>query len=223
MSLPIFTLTYVVSAGIGAAALARFGSTLATSWTGGNTKQMSEARKYATGLALVGGSLAACSPVNPLYAVFLSLCVGAFTPFVMGLWFAGLRVPQYFGKLLNAVDKAADVTNTTLADADKRGEITAQVVGTLGVAKEKVEGLLGSKTDAASVNYFPTTPVEAVTSDADASDLNASIVAEAGDGGGSNGGGNAPADFTKGGAGDGSSTQPPASPKPRVNRKNSKQ
>lgn len=223
MSLPIFTLTYVVSAGIGAAAVARFGSTLATSWTGGNTKQMSEARKYATGLALVGGSLAACSPVNPFYAVFLALCVGAFTPFVLGLWFAGLRVPQYFGKLLTAVDKAADVTNTTLADPQQRAAIASQVVGTLDAAKGKVEELLGSKTDAASINYFPATQEEVVTADADASDLNASIEAEAGAGGGSGSGGNAPAENPTGGAGDGGSTEPPASPKPRLNRKNNKQ
>lgn len=221
MSLPIFTLTYVGLSGLGAASVARFGSTLATSWTGGNTKQMSEARKYATGLALVGGSLAACSPVNPLYAVFLSLCVGAFTPFVMGLWFAGLRVPQYFGKLLTAVDKAADVTNTTLADPQQRAAIASQVVSTFDTAKGKVEALLGSKTDAASINYFPATQEEVVTADADASDLNASIEAEAGDGGGSNGGGNAPADAQTGGADDGGSTQPPASPK-LVNRKNNK-
>ncbi|MDP3508600.1 MAG: hypothetical protein Q8T09_11460 [Candidatus Melainabacteria bacterium] len=143
----IFTVSYVVSGGILAAALARFGATLAITWTGGNDKDLPQARKYASGLALVGGGLAACSPVNPLFAVVLAASVGLFTAFCLGLLYFGAKVPKHYGNLLKFVDGKAGKLNSELAKPETKQALLATVSAVTEYAKVQASNLIPNKND----------------------------------------------------------------------------
>lgn len=141
MSTTLFTLLYVGSGALMAAAVARFGATLAVTWTGGDDKQLEDSRKWSTGFALVGGGLAACSPVNPLLALLLAVASGAFVSFCLGLWFLGMRVPKDYARLLSIVDAKAGQVNTALADPKTKTAIKAEAVKVLQAGQAQLRSL----------------------------------------------------------------------------------
>jgi hypothetical protein len=157
----LLTLGYVVFGALVSAAAARFGATLAVTWTGGNSKDLPQARKYASGLALVGGALAACSPVNAAFAVVLAASVGLFTSFCLGLLYFGAKVPKHYGNLLKFVDGKADKLNSELAKPETKQALLAKVSAVTEYAKDQVSNLIPNKNEEITGNG------SSVTSDSD--------------------------------------------------------
>ncbi len=162
----LLTIGYVVLGALVAAATARFGATLATTWTGGDDKQLIQARKYASGLALVGGGLAACSPVNALLALVLALATGLFTAFCLGLLFAGAKVPKEYGKLLSFVDGKAAELNRELAKPETKQAAVAKIVDATKSVKAQISNLVPKKQEEAVIFgtlLLDETPLETVS------------------------------------------------------------
>ncbi|MDX1987070.1 MAG: hypothetical protein SFV17_10335 [Candidatus Obscuribacter sp.] len=141
MTYPLFTLGYVTLGAVSASALSRFGATLSVRWTGGDAGRLTEARKWSTGFALVGGALAACSPVHPLLALFLAASTGLFTSFCLGVWFLGEKIPHFYGQLLGAVDGSADRANALLSQTETRKTVAGAVRGAFSSVKGQLKGL----------------------------------------------------------------------------------
>jgi hypothetical protein len=141
MSIPIFTLGYVALGAVSASALSRFGATLSVRWTGGDQDRLTEARKWSTGFALVGGALAACSPVHPLLALLLAASTGLFTSFCLGVWFLGEKIPHFYGQLLGAVDGSADKANALMSKTETREKVAGAMRGAFDSVKGQISGL----------------------------------------------------------------------------------